>query len=616
MIEKIGQVALNYQFYKGEDLYSDGEIEDWLLRFAREGLVEQALRSNKVWPVFYHFTPIRQHILEWYPMKPNASVLEIGSGCGAITGALSRMAERVVCIELSKKRSLINAYRNRDCENVEIMVGNYEDIQLEEKFDYITLIGVLEYAEYYTHSENPARDMLRQLKGMLKPDGKILIAIENRMGLKYLNGASEDHTGGLFDGLYQYHGEKGVRTYTKRELEYLLADAGYAGQRFYYPLPDYKLPRLILSDESHLAKGGMQGMMISYDRNRFAFFDEDLVWDTLCRDGELGYFANSLFIEAGLEQAALSTVESVFYSYANRSRKRIIRTMILNRASGKVVAKSALYPEGQAHLDSFLYHYERMANVYKNVNVVPPVRTGEIIEFAFVEGEKLQDLLLQDACDKEKTKRRVQAYLDRILDFNEEYVTEFRLTDDFVKVFGETNMDGEPAVSVANIDCIFSNFVERDGELYCFDYEWVFHFPVPVSFIRYRMLKCWYADVMGYLPYKEVNDFFEDYGITSDLLTKLDNMERHFLEYAQDGENGYEYVTKYMKSEIAFDDITDTINTMTENNAQLTEENGALQDRVDALEEQLKITEKKLDMHMQNEARLRRRLVQRQDQRI
>lgn len=610
MIEKIGQVTLNYQFYKGEDLYSDGAIEDWLLRFAREGQVEKALWANEAWPVFYHFTPIRQHILEWYPMKPGASVLEIGSGCGAITGILSRMAERVVCIELSKKRSLINAYQNQDCGNVEIMVGNYEDIQLEEKFDYITLIGVLEYAEYYTHSENPARDMLRQLRGMLKSEGKILIAIENRMGLKYLNGASEDHTGGLFDGIYQYYGEKGIRTYTKRELEDLLSDAGYADKKFYYPLPDYKLPRLILSDESHLAAGCMPGMMISYDRNRFAFFDEDMVWDTLCRDGQLGYWSNSLFVEAGLEHTALSTVESVFYSYAYRSRKRIIRTMILNRASGKTVIKSALYPEGKEHLDSLVYNYERMSNLYKNINIVPPVRAGENIEFAFIEGTKLQDLLLQDAWDKEKTRQRVLSFMDRILDFNEEYLTEFKLTDDFANVFGETNMDGEPAVSVANIDCIFSNFVERDGELYCFDYEWVFHFPVPISYIRYRMLRYWYADVRGYLPYKKTSEFFEDYGISADMFMKFENMDKCFLKYTQEEENGYQYVNQYMKSKISFNDISDTIDQMKEDNARLAEENEEYQSRVGELEEKLKKTEKKLNMHMQNEARLRRRLEQ------
>ena len=29
------------------------------------------------------------------------------------------------------------------------MVGNFEDVVIEEKFDYVTLIGVLEYSIYY-----------------------------------------------------------------------------------------------------------------------------------------------------------------------------------------------------------------------------------------------------------------------------------------------------------------------------------------------------------------------------------------------------------------------------------------------------------------------------------
>ena len=35
------------------------------------------------------------------------SLLEIGAGCGAITGALAREARDVTCIDLSKRRSLI-----------------------------------------------------------------------------------------------------------------------------------------------------------------------------------------------------------------------------------------------------------------------------------------------------------------------------------------------------------------------------------------------------------------------------------------------------------------------------------------------------------------------------
>ena len=39
-----------------------------------------------------------------------------------------------------------NAYRNLECDNVKIMLGNFQDVEssLTEKYDYITLIGVFE----------------------------------------------------------------------------------------------------------------------------------------------------------------------------------------------------------------------------------------------------------------------------------------------------------------------------------------------------------------------------------------------------------------------------------------------------------------------------------------
>ena len=147
MQEKIGNVVLDYEYYPGEDLYSDGPVEEELLEIAKshkEEELNQVIAQKNSWPVLYHFSHIRQNILEWIPMTKKDKVLEIGSGCGAITGALARKAGSVTCIELSKMRSTINAYRNRDYENVKIMVGNFQDIEknLEEKFDYITLIGV------------------------------------------------------------------------------------------------------------------------------------------------------------------------------------------------------------------------------------------------------------------------------------------------------------------------------------------------------------------------------------------------------------------------------------------------------------------------------------------
>ena len=95
--------------------------------------------------------------MEWLPIGSNDKVLEIGAGCGAITGALSRKAGEVTCIDLSGKRSRINAYRHMEAGNVTIHVGNFQDVEpdLPCDYDYICLIGVFEYAQAYIESGKP-----------------------------------------------------------------------------------------------------------------------------------------------------------------------------------------------------------------------------------------------------------------------------------------------------------------------------------------------------------------------------------------------------------------------------------------------------------------------------
>ena len=85
---------------------------------------------------------------------------------------------------------MINVTRNEEHDNLTVMLGNFEDIRLDEKFDYVTLIGVFEYSICYINSDNPFMDMLERAKSFLKPGGKLLIAIENKYGLKYFAGAT------------------------------------------------------------------------------------------------------------------------------------------------------------------------------------------------------------------------------------------------------------------------------------------------------------------------------------------------------------------------------------------------------------------------------------------
>ena len=137
--DTIGKITIDYSFYPGEDLYCDGAVEDEMLTIARDlSKVEyqSVIEERKSWPIMYHFSSQRENIVDWIPMNGTEKVLEIGSGCGAITGVLSRKAGSVTCVELSKKRTLINAYRNQDCDNVTVKVGNFKDIEPSLDCDY------------------------------------------------------------------------------------------------------------------------------------------------------------------------------------------------------------------------------------------------------------------------------------------------------------------------------------------------------------------------------------------------------------------------------------------------------------------------------------------------
>ena len=174
MQEKIGKITLDYSRYPGQDFYSDGAIEDELLETVKhheESEFVNIIKERNSWPFLYHLSYLRENIVDWVPMDTGTSmdkgakVLEVGSGCGAITGALARKAGSVTCVELSKKRSLINAYRHKDCDNVTIHVGNFKDIEqdLDTDYDYICLIGVFEYAKSYIGGNTPFEDFLKIL---------------------------------------------------------------------------------------------------------------------------------------------------------------------------------------------------------------------------------------------------------------------------------------------------------------------------------------------------------------------------------------------------------------------------------------------------------------------
>ena len=95
---------------------------------------------------------------------------------------------QVVFVDLSKRRASINYERNKERENLTIMVGNLNDMSFDQPFDYVVVNGVLEYAMSFTKGDTPYETFLENMGQYLNEAGKILIAIENKLGLKYFAG--------------------------------------------------------------------------------------------------------------------------------------------------------------------------------------------------------------------------------------------------------------------------------------------------------------------------------------------------------------------------------------------------------------------------------------------
>lgn len=505
----------NLKWYQNDDLYSEGAIEDTIIKLIAENEPEnyvKAIADNYCWSTFYHLTHIRKNIINWYPFSPEAEVLEIGCGMGAITNELCEKCKAVTAVELSQKRATGALLRCREKENLEIIVGNLNDIQFEKKYDVITLIGVLEYQGSYTDTDTPYLDFLRKVRSLLKPDGKLLIAIENQYGLKYWCGALEDHTGLPFDGLNQYTiSNRKVKTFSKKALDTLIKESGFQDTYFYYPMPDYKLPMVIYSQNCLPQNANMMNMQYYYVPDDYTLVArEGKIYDDLIQNQVFEFFANSFLVECTMGG---KTGEVTF---ASLSCKRLPEYQVGTRFINKnYVEKFALYGEkGAEHLKNILTHEADLQK--RGIHVWNSVLKDKVLVSDYLEAQTMEDILLEayHERDIEKIYKIWDAVYADIGKSSEEVSWE----DNILYTMGlEIKPDREKygvILKTGYLDMILRNAFWHQEQLYWFDQEWILE-NIPKGFVLYRAL------VQFYLSFPESVQIL----LLSELATRYDLLE-------------------------------------------------------------------------------------------
>ena len=307
--------------------YSDGqEIEQRLheILSAAQDLshLSYELKSQIVdWPTEYHLSPVRSNLIRALNLTGVKRVLELGCGCGSITRYLGDFEHadgskiEVDSVEGSPVRAELAALRCRDLDHVTVSTANFNDIVFpEDYYDLVLYVGVTEYAGRFSDRDSD-EEALQDLLGLAKrascKDAVVMVAIENRTGFKYVEGANEDHYAKPYIGIHNYAQPAGIRTYTKKEWQEQMQIAGFAATEFIYPFPDYKVPTIFLGedyvDQNPFSFNHLEGCRSrDYIKDFHYASREALFWESTAASKTMGDYANSfmLLMSASAESIA------------------------------------------------------------------------------------------------------------------------------------------------------------------------------------------------------------------------------------------------------------------------------------------------------------------------
>lgn len=161
-----------------------------------------------------------------------------------------------------------------------LLKGCYVDVlneNINNKYDKIIIYGI----------DSKFEHLLRFLKSLLKENGYIFIACDNKYGMKFFNGVkyNNDYYSGILGD---------CKLFSCYELRKIIKDSGLKCY-FYYPLPEYELPFEIYSED--YLPSVINNVGHSFKEDRYIFFDENKALVEANRSGVFEMFANSYLIK-------------------------------------------------------------------------------------------------------------------------------------------------------------------------------------------------------------------------------------------------------------------------------------------------------------------------------
>lgn len=467
-----------------------------------DGDFAEIIKQDNSWPVFFQLSEMRWGLYSWYNFGENSNLLEVGAGYGALTGLFCSKCKSVTATERSQVRAEALVKRFEAISNLEVCVGDVLAMDFQKKFDFIILTGLLERQGRGSSERKVYAEYLQKLKGLLTPSGKLLLAVENRFGLRYLCGAEEPHTGRPFDGINHYPFGTGGYSFSKEEMVSILKLAELDTYKFYYPLPDYKVPQLIYS-QNYLPQTRVGERLVPYYVHKDSLIAiENDMYDDIVENGVFEFFANSFLIECSMGAEACSVDYAAVT--VDRGHEQGTVTAILNN---KRVTKQAIFPEGVNNIQGLCQNLWELRE--RGIPAIDVTLDGNTATMPMIPEELASVYLKQAVIDK-----KIDLYY-----FFEQLLRHIIKSSEHVPAEENTLIQEEKSIDITEFGVILSKaYIEmipmnafwKEEDFLFFDQEFVYC-NYPASYVLFRAIKNTYI----FIPEAE-------------RLTPLNEMKKHF----------------------------------------------------------------------------------------
>lgn len=191
------------------------------------------------WATRHHLSRLRANAVRPVRLGPGTRVLDVAGESGALARTAAESGADVVCLSGSTLMAQAAEIRCDGLERVAVLPLAVEAYDDPDGFDVVLCMGALEASPH-------PYDLLGRLGRLTRPDGVLLIGVDNPVGVQCLLGYDEHRFGAPWAGVTGGPAASGSRAFTAKGLRALLNTAGFGAQRWLLPFPDWRLATSLL----------------------------------------------------------------------------------------------------------------------------------------------------------------------------------------------------------------------------------------------------------------------------------------------------------------------------------------------------------------------------------